>query len=522
MIKAAGPRRESLVEGKRQQEEESEQQAGMDWWQHHQQLLATKSQEPAAFNQKELFDLLDRVAIELCLEAGECRCVEEIENALHAGVSELEESLRLSEFLKWYENLDVLCSEWCDPEACEVASEAATRVAEALKHGDGLKPRQQNVKYAEQTSRSEKQKEPKNDHEIVLCNEQQCEDDWKRAELKTLTDQRYEAMRTPSIRSLDAQPQIVLHLCSGRRRTGDVECHVEWQSESEKHNIWLLSVDVAVSAEHGNVLDTKIVSFWRGKVGSGLVIGALQGPPCESWTAVRFLELLDRKTSPPPLRNSNQPWGITGLAPKHLEQVHFGSRLLFVGLDIFLDLYRAGGFALIEHPKPAAWEPRAASIFNTAAIQWIRALDPEAKAIRQFSFNQGLHGAKGLKPTMLLTLRMPTLRQHLSMRQTPKELDEYQSMQVLKGVDDSGKFVTSAAKEYPSSMCCAIAKSIHDTVRASFSLENVAESVAATVAASERESFYAMCSQLRLQFDPYSMAGEIGADNNIASRNADA
>ena len=190
-----------------------------------------------------------------------------------------------------------------------------------------------------------------------------------------------------------------------------------------------------------------------------------------------------------------------------------------MGLDLFVDLYRSGGFAMIEHPKPAAWEPRAASIFNTAATKWIRALDSEGKAIRQFSFNQGLHGAKGVKPTMLLTLRLPTLAGHLAQRQTPKELDQYQHVQSLKGVDESGNFVTSAAKEYPSSMCCAVAKAIHDTARASFSHENVAETVAADSAeADERALFLKTCRMLRMQFDPYSLEGDIGADNNTSSR----
>ena len=87
------------------------------------------------------------------------------------------------------------------------------------------------------------------------------------------------------------------------------------------------------------------------------------------------------------------------------------------------------------------------------------------------------------------------------------------------GVDDSGNFVTSAAKEYPSSMCCAVAKAIHDTVRASFRPEIVAtEGTAAEV--DERERFYCIAKSLKVPFDVYTAAGEIGADFNAGAAKA--
>jgi len=204
---------------------------------------------------------------------------------------------------------------------------------------------------------------------------------------------------------------------------------------------------------------------------------------------------------------------LDGLSAKQLEQIHFGNSLLFVAVDFFVELYKKGGFSLIEHPAPAHWMPKAASIFRTALFKWLQELGPP---VQRFKFNQGLHGQKGSKPTTLLLLRLETLPGLLKVRQTPAELDPERSRDKgpLVGLDEGGGFRTTEAKEYPPSMCSAISQSIHNALRASFSDKNCAETSAASDVADEREEMFPIESlrHLSVPWDPYEAAKEMGSD----------
>lgn len=93
----------------------------------------------------------------------------------------------------------------------------------------------------------------------------------------------------------------ILHLFSGRRRTGDCGSflHEVWQQHfgTTPIKVVLLSVDTAVDEKLGN-LDTghswdMILSLAQaGAFGLGL-----GGPPCETWSAARHIELGREGTS---------------------------------------------------------------------------------------------------------------------------------------------------------------------------------------------------------------------------------
>ncbi|CAE8584518.1 unnamed protein product [Polarella glacialis] len=88
-------------------------------------------------------------------------------------------------------------------------------------------------------------------------------------------------------------------------------------------------------------------------------------------------------------------------------------------------------------------------------------------AVKMHTFEQGVHGQRGRKPTGLLALRLPTLAKYIHTRQLPVEYQlEVQTDAPLRGKDSQGAWRTSAAKEYPQSMCVALAKGFHDTLRA--------------------------------------------------------
>ena len=66
----------------------------------------------------------------------------------------------------------------------------------------------------------------------------------------------------------------------------------------------------------------------------------------------------------------------------------------------------------------------------------------------------------------MLTLRLPTLDGYLHVRQHPIQYQmEKESEEPLRGKDAMGRWRTAAAREYPQSMCVALARGIHDTLR---------------------------------------------------------
>ena len=87
----------------------------------------------------------------------------------------------------------------------------------------------------------------------------------------------------------------VLHLFSGRRRIGD--CH--WWLEHIGRHLWpgviirMVSLDTAVHPELGNLATGPNLARARRLAERGLIAGVLTGPPCETWSAARHIELDD-------------------------------------------------------------------------------------------------------------------------------------------------------------------------------------------------------------------------------------
>ena len=79
---------------------------------------------------------------------------------------------------------------------------------------------------------------------------------------------------------------IILHLFSGHRRQGDMQCQVDDSSFVGKCKIFVLSIDLAISGRC-DVSKLEVRTFWLGQCQSGRVISAEAGPPCESFVAVR-------------------------------------------------------------------------------------------------------------------------------------------------------------------------------------------------------------------------------------------
>ena len=271
------------------------------------------------------------------------------------------------------------------------------------------------------------------------------------------------AAYVPFVRGLPEQ-QVVLHLCSGRRRDGDVQYHLEMLGPSYGQDVLVLSIDVALHSVRCDLTNAGTVTFWQEQVLKKRVIGVVVGPPCESWTKVRFLERPEgdegKGKLPPPLRTRCEPWGKDFLASRHYRQLCLATKLLFVALEFVILLVQTGGFALLEHPEIPTGIAVAPSIWYLSYLKWLG----HVPSIKFHGFRQGIHGQVSSKPTRLLALRLPTLGRYLH---TPQGYYDTTTVQKtpLCGRDSTGSFRTAQAKEYPPSLCLAFAKSIMDTIQ---------------------------------------------------------
>ena len=96
----------------------------------------------------------------------------------------------------------------------------------------------------------------------------------------------------------------VLNLFSGSRRPNDIQQHLESKARDMPIPIIVLSIDAACDAVRRNLADTRIVRFWLSCVQDRKALVAIGGPPCETWTAARLLDIPGSKKQPRPLRDS--------------------------------------------------------------------------------------------------------------------------------------------------------------------------------------------------------------------------
>ena len=88
----------------------------------------------------------------------------------------------------------------------------------------------------------------------------------------------------------DVLPQEVLfiHLFSGRRRDDDLQAALERCVLSGGRVLKVLRVDVQIDEKLCNLADPEAQALWINLVGQKIA-GSAAGPPCESWSAARWV-----------------------------------------------------------------------------------------------------------------------------------------------------------------------------------------------------------------------------------------
>ena len=221
----------------------------------------------------------------------------------------------------------------------------------------------------------------------------------------------------------------------------------------------MISLDLANNTVTGNLADDENINYWMHLCKSKVVVGFLAGPPCETWSSARFIQAEPGQPPlPPPVRSSVLPWGLPDLTLAQYRQIQTGSKLLQSVILFFAAMLHTGGFGLAEHPAQDRSREQAPSIYKLCYVRWML----ESPACERIKFNQGLHGAASQKPTELIVLRMPTIRDRVSKFQGGEVKTR---VGTLQGLDDNGVFKTAAGKQYPESLCRAFALAIADNLQ---------------------------------------------------------
>ena len=245
---------------------------------------------------------------------------------------------------------------------------------------------------------------------------------------------------------------VILHLFSGRRR--QLDCG-HWaihfgQRYFAQHGIqvMMLAIDTAVHPQLGDLAQGPSLEAMMALAEIGIFALGLGGPPCETWSAARHLEL-ENGGGPRPLRSRLQPWGIPYRTARELRQLAMGSQLMMTELTLETLIVTSGGDTLMEHPEEPV-NPDYASIWRVGLHQHLL---PSLVPMTAHHVQQWRHGAVSVKPTCIRTMGMQK-SYHIFQRNETPNVQKPDS--VLGGVDEAGRFKTARAKEYPADFCKAL------------------------------------------------------------------
>ena len=249
---------------------------------------------------------------------------------------------------------------------------------------------------------------------------------------------------------------FVLHLFSGQRRAGDLQMQIEELCRDRA--VWVLSLDVCNDEVWGDMSRPATIREWVRRIHEGQVVGVAGGPPCESWSAARFWDIRSGDGSvrrgPRPLRLRDQPWGLPCLTEAERRQVNTGNALLRAMVTMLYACAARGIPGVMEHPAPAHWQPRAASVFRTAEILRLR----QHPHVELLTVDQCMFGQSARKPTCFLTVFMPALKTRLQDMENGGRCTHAHGHQTALGLDEHGQFKTTRLKAYPTALCAWLAR----------------------------------------------------------------
>ena len=265
-------------------------------------------------------------------------------------------------------------------------------------------------------------------------------------------------------------------------------------------NAVVLTIDIVLHML-GDLSNPGSLKLWIDMILAGIVILTPGGPPCETWSAVKALQLYDKDGSPRkgprPLRDDDSFWGLECLNRQKRKSVDLGNALVRAMTTLFYASARTCNSACImEHPAqprninpPSSWKlPELMFIAEHPLMFLCGLIDAPLK-----------HPAK--KPTTLLCLNIPYLRRVGDSKYGGGRCTHSTHAIVLQGTDEQGNFLPAPAKQYPTLLNNCLAEASHRYI------------CSATNPANDLDSYEFLQSQLAtlyVSLDPYLEQHHLG------------
>eukprot|EP00435_Cladocopium_sp_Y103_P026910 s1210_g6.t1 len=262
--------------------------------------------------------------------------------------------------------------------------------------------------------------------------------------------------------------RILLHAYSGRRRVGDLQFYMERMPILSGVVLHTVSMDIIIHAKDGDATNPETRLFWLAAIRDRFVIAFVSGPPCETWSRARAVNIdseplhpdlgaagpghMPSAKGPRVIRDVHNAWGYEAVRLRELFQLIVGNELLGFSLLAMVEISFADALGILEHPAEAEDQPTAASIWRLPLMATILSM-PNA---HKLNFSQGLMGARTTKPTSLLTINLESLMSDLHQCRVRTENPVGSAI----GKNSLGQWRTTELKEYGPALCRAMAISI--------------------------------------------------------------
>ena len=255
---------------------------------------------------------------------------------------------------------------------------------------------------------------------------------------------------------LHIRHQVFVHFYSGYRRKADLHQVLQETTLRNGTVLMVISVDICLQRQSGDLARDGAVRWWKDRVDAGQLIGYGGGPPCESYTAARYLE-----GGPRALRDATYPSGLPARTATEFAQVRLGTRLVQFLFELILYGAPRGCCAFAEHPQYPIWARahNPVSIWSTKAARLLKSL----QCTSVVSFDQCVFKSESRKPTTLLLVRMAGVRDLILAQGHAGRCCHGRTFHApLKGKTEQGLFCTAKAKIYPAGLNRAIARGVID------------------------------------------------------------
>jgi hypothetical protein len=160
---------------------------------------------------------------------------------------------------------------------------------------------------------------------------------------------------------------VFLHLFSGPRRTGDVQCCLDQRASELGLQVICVGADTECHPDW-DLANPRVIDVLLRLARNALISGAAGGPPCCTHSILRY-QTLGYVGEPRPLRfRGLHEWGRPDLSAWERKRVNMANELIVNTLTLFEEISKNCGVHLFEHPRDPGIDPYP-SVFATGLFQ---------------------------------------------------------------------------------------------------------------------------------------------------------